>query len=138
MLDDLGAMSQVMNTHELQNNLSQFTGTENYYRVMPRLVITDGVQYLAKQANMYWLVSLIYSHLITQPICSEFVVARLTVSEKTADLVIDDGNDQVIAKQAIEYTGTPLDEVTIYCSYQSRYWVVSLPTEHNHRIPSAR
>jgi len=138
MLDGLGAMSQVMNTHELENNLSRFTGSENYYRVMPRLVITDGVQYLVNQANSYWLVSAIYSHLMSNAIYSDFVVARLTVSEKTADLVLDDGNDQVIARQAIEYTGTPLDEVTIYCSYQSRYWVVSLPTEHNHRIPSAR
>ena len=130
MLDDLGAMSQVMNTHELQNNLSQFTGTENYYRVMPRLVITDGVRYLANQANSYWLVSLIYSHLTTQPICSEFVVARLTVIGKTADLVLDDGNGQVIAKQAIEYTDFPLDEMCIYCCYQEKTWVLLLPSEY--------
>jgi hypothetical protein len=130
MIDDLGAMSQVMNTHELQNNLSQFTGSENYYRVMPRLVITDGVQYLANQANMYWLVSLIYSHLITQPICSEFVVARLSVSGKTADLVLDDGNDQIIAKQIIEYTDFPLDEISIYCSYREKTWVLLLPSEY--------
>ena len=119
-----------MNTHELQNNVSQFTGTENYYRVMPRLVITDGVRYLANQANSYWLVSLIYSHLTTQPICSEFVVARLTVIGKTADLVLDDGNDQIIAKQAIEYTDFPLGEVTIYCSYQGKTWVLLLPSEY--------
>jgi len=130
MLDDLGAMSQVMNTYELQNNLSQFTGSENYYRVMPRLVITDGVQYLANQANMYWLVSLIYSHLTRQPICSEFVVARLTVSGKTADLVLDDGNDQVIAEQAIDYTDFPLDAISIYCSYQEKTWVLLLPSEY--------
>ena len=123
-------MSQVMNTHELQSNLSQFTGTENYYRVMPRLVITDGVRYLANQANSYWLVSVIYSHLTTQPICSEFVVARLTVIGKTADLVLDDGNDQIIAKQAIEYTDFPLGEVTIYCSYQEKIWVLLLPSEY--------
>ena len=130
MLDGLGAMSQVMSTHELQNNLSQYTGTENYYRVMPRLVITDGVRYLANQANSYWLVSLIYSHLTTQPICSEFVVARLTVIGKTADLVIDDGNDQIIAKQAIEYTDFPLDEMCIYCCYQEKTWVLLLPSEY--------
>ncbi len=123
-------MSQVMNTHELQINLSQFTGTENYYRVMPRLVITDGVRYLASQANSYWLVSLIYSHLTTQPICSEFVVARLVVSGKTADLVLDDGNDQVIAKQAIEYTDFPLDEMCIYCSYHNKTWILLLPSEY--------
>ena len=119
-----------MNTHELQTNLIHFTGTENYYRVMPRLVITDGVQYLASQANSYWLVSTIYSHLMSNAIYSEFVVARLTVTGTTADLVLDDGNDQVIAKQAIEYTDFPLGEVTIYCSYQETTWVLLLPSEY--------
>ena len=123
-------MSQVMNTHELQTNLSHFTGTENYYRVMPRLVITDGVQYLANQANSYWLVSLIYSHLMSNAIYSEFVVARLTVSEKTADLVLDDGNDQVISRQRIDYTDFPLDEISIYCCYQQQDWILLLPSEY--------
>jgi hypothetical protein len=130
MNDDLGAMSQVMNTHELENNLSQFTGTQNYYRVMPRLVITDGVRYLVNQANSYWLVSTIYSHLVTRSVYSDFVVAQLTVSGKTADVVLDDGNDQIIAKQAIEYTDFPLDEISIYCSYQEKNWVLLLPSEY--------
>jgi hypothetical protein len=119
-----------MNTHELQTNLSHFTGTENYYRVMPRLVITDGVQYLASQTNSYWLVSLIYSHLVSNAIYSEFVVARLTVSGKIADLVLNDGNDQVIARQAVEYTDFPLDEIRIYCSYQEKTWILLLPSEY--------
>ena len=126
----MGAMSQVMNTHELQTNLSHFKGTENYYRVMPRLVITDGVQYLASQANSYWLVSAIYSHLISNAIYSEFVVARLTVTGTTADLVLDDGNDQVIAKQAIDYTDFALDEISIYCCYQQQGWILLLPSEY--------
>ena len=123
-------MSQVMNTHELQTNLSHFTGTENYYRVMRRLVITDGVQYLANQANSYWLVRAIYSHLMSNAIYSDFVVARLTVIGNTAELVLDDGNDQVIAKQAIEYTDFPLDEMCIYCSYQEKTWILLLPSEY--------
>lgn len=123
-------MSQVMNTHELQTNLSHFTGTENYYRVMPRLVITDGVQYLVTQANLYWFVSAIYSHLISNAIYSEFVVARLTVIGKIADLVLDDGNDQVISRQRIDYTDFPLDEISIYCCYQQQDWILLLPSEY--------
>ncbi len=123
-------MSQGMNTQELQSALSHFTGTEKYHRVLPRLVITDGVEYLANTANSYWLVTAIYSHLVTQPIHSEFVVARLVVSGKTANLVLDDGNDQVISEQYIEYTDFPLEQVTIYCSYQSRYWVLLLASEY--------
>ena len=123
-------MSQVMNTQELQSALRDFTGTQAYHRVLPRLVITDGVEYLASKANSYWLVSAIYSHLVTQPIHSELVVARLVVSGKTANLVLDDGNDQVICEQYIEYTDFPLGEVTIYCSYQERLWVLLLASEY--------
>ncbi len=126
----MGADSQVMNTQELQSALSQFTGTQNYRRVLPRLVITDGIEYLANKANSYFLVAAIYSHLVTKPIHSEFVVARLAVSGKTANLVLDDGNDQVICEQYIDYTDLPLDEVTIYCSYQERLWVLLLASEY--------
>ena len=42
-------------------HLWQFAGVD----VLPRLVITDGVEYLANTANSYWLVSAIYSHLVT-------------------------------------------------------------------------
>jgi hypothetical protein len=119
-----------MNAHELKSALNHFTGTQNYHRVLPRLAITDGVEYLANTANAYWLVTAIYSHLVTQPIHSEFVVARLVVSGKTANLVLDDGNNQVICEQHIEYTDFPLDEVTIYCSYQYRYWVLLLASEY--------
>ena len=119
-----------MNTHELQSALRDFTGTQHYHRVLPRLLITDGVHYLANTTSAYWLVSAIYSHLVTKPIHSEFVVARLVVSGKTADLVLDDGNDQIITEQHIGYTDFPLDEVTIYCSYQDRYWVLLLASEY--------
>ncbi len=123
-------MSQVVNTQELQIALRDFTGTQNYHRVLPRLVITDGVEYLATKANSCWLVTAIYSHLVTKPIHSEFIVARLVVSGKTANLVLDDGNDHVISMQYIEYTDFPLDEVTIYCSYQERLWVLLLASEY--------
>lgn len=105
-------------------------GSENYYRVMPRLSITDGIRYLADKTNSYWLVTAIYSHLVTQSIHSEFVVAKLTVSGEIADLVLDDGNDQVISRQRIDYTDFPLDEISIYCCYQQQDWILLLPSEY--------
>ena len=123
-------MSQVMNTHKLQSALRDFTGTQHYHRVLPRLLITDGVHFLANTTNAYWLVSAIYSHLVTQPIQSALVVARLTVVGTMANLVLDDGNGGVICEQHIEYTEFPLDEVTFYCSYECRYWVLLLDSEY--------
>ena len=35
--------------------LSQFKGTERYYRLNRRCLITDGAKYLADEAGAYWL-----------------------------------------------------------------------------------
>ena len=40
---------------QLLDNLSQFTGTTQYYRVLPTFVVTDGVKYLMDEAECYWL-----------------------------------------------------------------------------------
>ena len=37
--------------------LAQFTGTELYYRIAPKFLITDGVKYPAENAGCYWLLS---------------------------------------------------------------------------------
>ena len=37
------------------NQLSQFTGTTQYYRILPTFVVTDGVKYLMEEAECYWL-----------------------------------------------------------------------------------
>jgi len=47
-------------------NLSQFTGTGHYYygqiSYLCKLVYTDGVQYVAREANAYWLIDAIASY----------------------------------------------------------------------------
>lgn len=44
--------------------LAQFTGTERYYRIAPKFLITDGVKYLADSASCYWLINAAVSHLV--------------------------------------------------------------------------
>lgn len=119
-----------MNTEEITSYLAHFTGTENYYRVYPKLVITDGVRYLANAANCYWLVSAIYSYLPRKAVIEEFVVATLSVTETRAELVIDDGNGNLIAKQAIEYTDFPLTKIKLYCVHENDFWVMLLTSEY--------
>lgn len=126
----LGAVSQVMNTEVLETNLQQFTGTEDYYRIAPNLVITDGVQYLANEANCYWLLTAIYSHLPKASQSSEFVVARLVVWGSRAELTLDDGNGNVLVTQKIGYTDFPLPEMKLYCIKQESNWVALLPSEY--------
>jgi hypothetical protein len=119
-----------MNANDLMTELAQFTGTESYHRLMPRLLITDGVGYLATRTNSYWLLSTIYSHLTTKPIDSDFVVARLTVDTTKAHLALDDGNGGAISLQHIHYTDFPIVCMKLYCVYQERSWLLMLPSEY--------
>ena len=119
-----------MNTQKLATSLREFTGTGNYYRVYPKLVITDGVRYLASTANCYWLITAIYSYLPRKAVIEDFVVSTLSVSETRAELVLDDGNGNILANQAIEYTDFPLPMIKIYCIHENEQWVLLLPSEY--------
>ena len=51
-----------METTISESDLSQFIGTENYYRHWTgHGVYTDGVKYLAEKAGAYWLIDAILS-----------------------------------------------------------------------------
>ncbi len=45
------------------SRLSLFTGTEHYYRISRRHLLTDGTKYLAEEAECFWMMDAIASHL---------------------------------------------------------------------------
>jgi len=50
---------------EIQNGLAHMTGTEAYHRLSPlhgRMVCTDGVAWLAENADCFWLIDIIASY----------------------------------------------------------------------------
>jgi len=108
-------------------SLNSFIGTENYYKVIGALV-TDGVKYIMDNG---------YSWLVTDAlavICSkwnlrnaDFLVVRLNVDTKKAeaDMIIDDGNDNVLYRQHYDFT----DAKRSLKLYYER-GVLLLPSEH--------
>jgi len=44
-------------------SLAQFTGSEKYYRISRRHLLTDGTKYLAEKAGCFWMMDAIASHL---------------------------------------------------------------------------
>jgi hypothetical protein len=110
-------------------NLAQFTGTQKYYRITRHHVLTDGTKYLAEEGRCFWLMDAIASHL-TPSYDDHFAVARLVVNGSSAVLSLDDGNDNVFATQAIEYTDFPLSEIKLYCSFDGTHWVIMLTSEY--------
>ncbi len=120
-----------LNAQQLMSELAQFTGTNGYHRMYANFYLTDGAKYLAEKAEYFWLFDLYWSHIMSIiPSENEFTVLKLTVIDGKASAVIDDGNDNAIAGQEIEYTDFPLPSITLYCSWFGDGWVAMLPSEY--------
>jgi hypothetical protein len=134
-----------MEAKEILAELENFTGTEQYHRltIMRNLVATDGVAWLTKNANCYWLTDIIASY---QPSIRKYAMVRPNVSPllemqvwkltknkttKGAKIICTDGNSEVpVYSQRIPYTDFPLDEITIWVEAGDQCMVMLLPTEH--------
>ena len=120
-----------MNTDELKMQLGQFTGTTQYARLFANVLLTDGAVYLADNAKAWWLMDVYASYLLhINGDAEPFTCLKLTVSDNSAMVVIEDGNEHVIAKQLIEYTDFPLASITLYGCWSDEIWVVMLPSEY--------
>lgn len=113
---------------EIFNELAQFHGTENYYKHQMGFIYTDGIKFLAEATESYWFLDIVGSYQFEKKIKQEeFQVYHLKVNEDhTAEVIISDGNDNILGTQSIPYTDFPLDEIKI--------WLVSgtlmLPSEY--------
>src|ERR1039458_1638641 len=96
---------------ELLQALPQFTGTEAYHRfnrIFPKTLITDGVLYLAENAECYWLLDILASIQTIKAVKSEsFLTASFNKNEKMVR--VTDGNKAVLYEQEIASTTFPLD-----------------------------
>jgi hypothetical protein len=120
-----------MTTKLTQSDLSRFTDGENWYRhgLNRNVNYTEGAQYLPDKGGDYWLLDPIAICQLHQKrvAAEEFQVWKLTVREdRTATLLCDDGNDNIVYTQLIEYTDFPLNEVTLYFANN----LIHLPSEY--------
>jgi hypothetical protein len=121
-----------MDRQALTAALSQFTGTEGYTRYSPKILLTDGMVFLAENAGCFWLIDVFASHLLTgingekEP----FTCLNLIKAGESAEIVIDDGNGYRLASQEILYTDFPLDEIRLYGCWENDVWVLMLPNEY--------
>lgn len=118
---------------EILAELPNFYGTENYHKwsiLFRNFVLTDGAKYIAEECGAYWLMDMVASHLISYK-DEGFVVAYLCVfPDGGARLTLEDGNDNILEQQYIEYSDFQLDEITLYVIKQDDLWVVLLPSEY--------
>lgn len=106
-----------MNTKILLEELSQFTGTEQWYRnpLFRNYVYTDGVKYLAEKAGAYWLIDYIFSNQLTPKIRKEeFQNWKVKTNNNSAIIRVEDGRDNLIQKFKLEYTDFPFEEFNLW------------------------
>jgi hypothetical protein len=112
------------------DDLSQFTGTENWYRHSKLLIYTDGIKYVAEEGKAYWLIDAIASYqsqLRKNRRLAELQLWELKVTNNKAILTCkEDSNCPPIVTQEIEYTDFPLPYIKLYVENE----ILLLPSEH--------
>jgi hypothetical protein len=111
--------------------LSQFTGSEHWYRhgLVPSITFTDGAKYIADAARAYWLLDEIaLAQRFDEKVkAEEFQVWKLTVNDdSTASLVCEDGDYNVVSSKQIPFTDFPKEGVTLWFANS----VIFLPSEY--------
>jgi hypothetical protein len=110
--------------------LSQFIGTQHYYRLNRKCLLTDGTRYLAETAGAFWLMDAAASYLIELGTDDWFVHVKLVVTESSAELTLEDGNGHVRARQVIPYTDFPMPQQNLYACWDGEHWVLMLLSEY--------
>lgn len=112
-----------------QADLVQFIGTEYYYRhpIAQSIHYTDGVKYMGEFGHAYWLIDEIALVQTEKPFTDEpFQHWTLTVNpDRSATLVCDDGNHNIVFEKEITFTDFPLDKIDFFFSNN----VLMLPSE---------
>jgi hypothetical protein len=121
--------------HPIEQELRNFTGTENYHRysgLFKTLILTDGAKYLAEKAGAFWFMDII--GLILPEIHAEgFAICKIKKTGDSALFTADDGNGNIIYRRNISFTDAPFDfkvfvQPTVVGG--APYTVVMLPSEY--------
>ena len=125
-----------MQASDLLDQLAQFTGSETFTRhsLIPRVLMTEGVIFLANKAGAHWLADAIASYLFHERGRAEpFQVWRLGVDAtmRRAELTMTDSNSRTpLITQKLDYTDFPLNEIEVWLIAEGDHWVLMLPTEY--------
>ena len=117
-------------THDFLDDLKHFTGSETWYRhgLNRDVLFTDGAKYVADHGGAFWLLDEIALAQQFEPkVQAEgFQVWKLTVTDSSATLACEDGNDRPVLTKAIEFTDFPEPGVTLWFAGG----VILLPSEY--------
>ncbi|MBD1919461.1 MULTISPECIES: DUF6876 family protein [Cyanophyceae] len=115
-----------------EDELSQFTGTSQYYQHPLGVLYTDGVQYMAERGGGYWIIDVIaawqlHPQVALDPMLQQIQFWKLIVHDDgSATMLCERDTDDVAVSQRIPLTDFPLKQLRLY--FQNG--VVLLPSEY--------
>jgi hypothetical protein len=126
-----------MNVNFDLSDLNQFSGSEQFFKhkVNRKLIYTEGVQYLAKEAGCYWLIDeiacVLLPHLLKE-YNDGFYSLQLLVTDCSAVITVDDGNGNIHIKHKINFTDFPISgkPIKFFLCESDKYYCLMLPGEY--------
>lgn len=120
-----------LSPEEITSQLSTFHGTSEWHRYSGAFfpfTYTDGVAFLIEQCKCHWMLDILASYQFDQKVRKEpFQVYEFTKhNDDSLTIVIEDGNNNELARQEVEFTDFPLDEITLWLVNR----VALLPSEY--------
>ena len=129
-----------MNAETLRSQLTQFIGSERFFRhgLRRSLVYTQGVQFLAENGHCFWILDIIaswQSRCLRDLKLREMQFWTLRRVGDNWELICERDTNDIAFKQVIEYSDFPLPEIKLYVCRSgdadgNQFWVLMLPSEY--------
>ena len=125
-------------SNQLLQELKQFIGTTRWHVhwANKKLVYTDGVQFLAKETQSFWLIDeigcMIFPRLVNEFEDWFYDIQFQVLPDCSAIFSVGDGNGNIYLHHKVEYTDFPITgkPITFYlCDAEGRYCLM-LPSEY--------
>lgn len=100
-----------MKSKDLENYMSNFTGTSQWYRhpFVRNFIYTDGVRYFCEKAEAHWFLDGVAFEIGFIKFPSNFGLVRLTVNEDhSATVSYLSGDNEILKEQKIRNTDCPV------------------------------
>ena len=109
---------ETITKNQLLADLKHFSGSEEFYfnPLFRKFRYTEGVKFLAENANCYWLLDYIFSNQYDLYLAFEpFQTWKIQVTENhKAVITVEDGNHKNLKSYNLDFTDFPLDEITLW------------------------
>jgi hypothetical protein len=127
-----------MDNHFSSEELNQFIGSEQFFRHWGscKLVYTEGVKYLAERAECFWLIDEIalalFPKLLKEYVDGFYKINFTVNADNSADITIDDGNNNIYLMHKINWTDFPVLEepLVFYLCESDHQYCLMLPSEY--------